>query len=117
MKGWIMNRLNNFKLTFLLIVLFILGASNFSFAIAQDLPIKDIDPTSKEDKAKELIDKIKKGLEKIDENLLNANSSDIKGKMKENISNIEKLLKDTHEQSSKVIGNLDELIKSIKYKK
>lgn len=72
-------------------------------------------PNEQSGGAEELVRQIKEGMQKIDDNLLNAQTEGVGESLEENIRNIEKLLNDTRQQSNQVIQNLDELIKSIKY--
>ena len=65
----------------------------------------------------DLVQLIREGMKKIDESLLGAAARDVPEKLQENIRYIEELLKSTRDQSSQVIKNLDELIKSVKYQK
>jgi hypothetical protein len=74
-------------------------------------------PTPEQEKQAELVQRIQEGMKKIDENLLGARTKGVKEGLEENIENIEKLLENTRNLSSQVIGDLDELIKSIKYRK
>ena len=68
------------------------------------------------DKTAELIDRIRQGLKKIDENLLGAKVDDTAEGMRRNIRDMEKLLEDTRGRSAQVIQDLDELIRGVKYK-
>ena len=74
-------------------------------------------PTPEQEKQAELVKRIQEGMKKIDDNLLNARTKGVKDDLEQNIENIEKLLKNTRDLSSQVVGDLDELIKSIKYRK
>ena len=65
----------------------------------------------------DLVQRIRDGMKKIDESLLGATARDVPEKLQENIRYIEELLKGTRDQSSQVIKNLEELIKSVKYQK
>lgn len=65
----------------------------------------------------ELVKRIQEGMHEIDQNLADASAAGVREKMSQNVRYMEELLKDTQNQSRFVISALDELIKSIKYRK
>lgn len=65
----------------------------------------------------ELVKRIQEGMREIDQNLADASAAGVREKMNQNIRYMEELLKDTQNRSRFVISALDELIKSIKYRK
>jgi hypothetical protein len=89
------------------------------FMLAGLLPAQDRQgtPMGPDNEAAKLVERIQESMKKIDENLMDASASGVKENLEENIRNIEKLLNETQNMSSSVIQDLDQLIKSIKYKK
>jgi hypothetical protein len=95
----------------------ILFAILFAFAATERASSQERTPMEPDNEAAKLVERIQEGMKKIDENLMEASASGVKEDLEENIRNIEKLLNDTQNMSSQVIQSLDQLIKSIKYKK
>ena len=67
--------------------------------------------------AQALIERIREGMKKVDENLLSASARGVPEKMKENARYLEELLDDTRGRAGQVIRDLDRLIRSVKYMK
>ena len=65
----------------------------------------------------DLLERIKKAMNEIDENLSDASTAGVRKRMEQNVRDLEDLLKDTQQKSSEVISDLEELIQSIKYQK
>jgi len=65
--------------------------------------------------AEELVQRIQDSMQKIDDNLMNAQAEGVGNSLEENIRNIEKLLDETRQQSGQVIQDLEDLIQSVKY--
>ena len=69
------------------------------------------------DDAQALIERIRQGMHEIDKNLADASAAGVREKLAENVRYMEELINNTRGQSRDVINSLDELIRSIKYKK
>ena len=67
--------------------------------------------------AEALIERIREGMKKEDENLLAASARGVSRKMKANARYLEELLHETRSDANRVIRDLDTLIKSVKYRK